>query len=66
MATKNKTTIVTQEEADSDHFRSPSNFYVVNCNGDLVFYSTKKREIAQQMADAEFGVGKYNIRVWKI
>ena len=66
MATKSKTTIVTQEVADSDGFRSPSNYYVVNCMGDLVFFSAKKRDVAQKAADEEFGSGKYTIRVWKI
>ena len=66
MATKSKTTVVTQEVADSDGFRSPSNYYIVDCMGDLVFISAKKRDVAQSIANAEYGDGKYTIRCWKI
>lgn len=66
MATKVKTTIVTIDEAEYDGFRAPSNYYIVNCMGDLVFISAKKRDVAQKVANEEYGEGKYTIRSWKV
>lgn len=66
MTTKTKTTEVTIEEADADGFRAPSNYYVVNCMGNLVFISARKRDVAQKVANEEYGEGKYQIRSWKI
>ncbi len=63
---KTKTTVVENEVADSDGFRSPSNYYIVNAFGQLVFVSAKKRDAAQKWVDEEYGPGKYTIRVWKI
>jgi hypothetical protein len=63
---KTKITRHSQEDVECDGFRSPSNFYIVDCMGDLVFISAKKRQTAQQWADAEYGDGKYTVRLWKI
>lgn len=64
--TKVKTTVIESDVADADEFRAPSNYYIVNAFGQLVFVSARKRDTAQQWVDSEYGVGKYNIRVWKI
>jgi len=63
---KVKTWEVTAHEADKDDFKAPSNHYIVNAFGDLIFVSARKRQAAQEWVDSEYGVGKYNIRVWKI
>lgn len=66
MTKKIKTTTVTIDEAEYDGFRAPGNYYIVNAFGDLVFFSAKKRDVAQKLVDEEYGTGKYTIRLWKI
>lgn len=63
---KVKTTVVESEVADADGFRAPSNHYIVNAMGELVFISSRKRADAQKWVDEEYGAGKYTVRVWKI
>lgn len=42
---------------------APSNFYILNCLSQAVFFKTKSREKAQQACDEEYGKGFYKIRV---
>lgn len=66
MSKKIKTTVIASDDADRDDFKAPGNYYIINAWGDLVFYSTRKREIAQKAVNEEYGDGKYTIRLWKI
>ena len=40
----------------------PSGLYIINALGDYVFFMTRDRKKAQEVADREFGVGKYKVR----
>lgn len=55
--------VVPFEERFLDTFRDPAKYYIVNAMGDAVYYRTRSRQAAQDQADAEYGVGKYRIRV---
>lgn len=62
---KIKSTVVLEQDADNDDFKAPSNYYILNALGELVFYQTRSRAIAQTWANEEYN-GKYTIRLWKI
>lgn len=40
----------------------PSGLYIINALGDYVFFMTRDRKKAQELADREFGSGKYKVR----
>ncbi len=40
----------------------PSGLYIINALGDYVFFMTRDRKKAQEVADREFGPGKYKVR----
>jgi hypothetical protein len=44
---------------------APSNFFILNANGDRVFYMTRDRAKAQQQSDLDWGKGKYTVRAVK-
>lgn len=55
-------TVPAEERYKSD-FRDPAKYYIVNAVGDAVYYSTRSRQKAQELADEDWGKGKYTIRV---
>lgn len=55
--------VVPYEERFADTFIDPAKYYIVNALGDAVYYRTRSRQAAQDMADRDYGVGKYRIRV---
>jgi hypothetical protein len=57
-----ETVVVSFEDYQNPDFRYPSRYCIRNGNGDMVFYKTQKRELAQQQVDAEYGVGMYRVR----
>lgn len=64
--TKNKkpieTIIVSYEDFNDPDFHYPSNYYIVNCFGEYVFYKTRSRQKAQSQVNLDFQVGKYQVR----
>lgn len=64
--TKNKkpieTIIVSYEDFNDPDFHYPSNYYIVNCFGEYVFYKTRSRQKAREAVDSSFGVNKYQVR----
>jgi hypothetical protein len=57
-----ETVVVSFEDYSDVDFHFPSRYCIRNGNGDMVFYKTQKRELAQQQVDAEYGVGMFKIR----
>lgn len=55
--------VVPYEERFADTFIDPAKYYIVNALGDAVYYRTRSRQAAQDMADRDYGTGKYTIRV---
>lgn len=55
--------VVPLDERFKSNFRAPAKYYIVNALGDAVYYPTRSRQSAQDMADAEYGKGKYAVRV---
>lgn len=55
--------VVGSQERDSDDFKAPGKYYIINAMGDAVYYKTRDRQKAQQMADQDYGVGHYTIRL---
>lgn len=56
---------VWSDEEECFVLNAPSNFYVLISTGDRIFYKTRDRKLAQEAADADWGKGKYVIRVVK-
>lgn len=55
--------VVPFEDRFTDTFIDPAKYYIVNALGDAVYYRTRSRQAAQDMADKEYGKDKYKIRV---
>lgn len=55
--------VVPFDDRFSDTFIDPAKYYIVNAMGDAVYYRTRSRQAAQDMADKDYGEGKYKIRV---
>lgn len=51
----------TFQEVNCEHFRPPSKFSFVNALGKHVYIKTKKRCIAQEWVDNNYGEGKYRV-----
>jgi len=63
MKTKIETIIVPCEERLHDlSFTDPTSYFLVDCNGDGVYFKTRSKQKAQEAADLEYGIGKYKIR----
>jgi len=57
-----ETVVVSFEDYQNPDFRYPSRYCIRNGNGDMVFYKTQKRELAQQQVDAEYGANMFRVR----
>lgn len=55
--------VVPHDERFKTNFRAPAKYYIVNAIGDAVYYSTRSRQKAQELADQDWGAGKYSVRV---
>lgn len=51
----------TFQEVNCENFRPPSKFSFVNALGENVYIKTKKRSVAQEWVDNNYGVGKYRV-----
>lgn len=54
--------IIPEEERFDMEFKAPTGFFVINANGDAVYFRTRSRPKAQEMADRLYGVGFYTVR----
>lgn len=52
---------VSFSEFTSPDFSNPCKWFILDALGDYVFIKTRKREIAQQWVDGEYGHGKYRV-----
>lgn len=52
---------ITFAEFTSPDFNNPSKWFVLDALGDYVFIKTRKRDVAQQWVDSEYGIGKYRV-----
>ena len=60
--TKSVETIrISFHEFTSQDFKNPSKWFILDALGDYVFIKTRKREVAQDWVDSEYGSGKYRI-----
>jgi hypothetical protein len=57
-----ETIIVSYEDFNDPDFHYPSNYYIVNCFGEYVFYKTRSRHKAQQSVNSFYGASKYQVR----
>ena len=53
---------ITFSEFSSPDFNHPSKWFILDALGDYVFIKTRKRDVAQQWVDSEYGLGKYSVR----
>ena len=55
--------IIYNGDIDSEGYRPPSKYYILNAFGGYTFFKCRARGDAQAMCDAYYGRGKYIIRV---
>ena len=53
---------VSEEERLDDEFRDPTGLFIINAMGEGVYFKTRNRKKAQEMADMLYGKGKYTVR----
>ena len=57
---------VKYDEAISLDCKPPCTFYIKDAMGDYVFIKTRNRKVAQELINAEYGVGKYRVSSSKL
>lgn len=60
---QNRGIVVPYDDRFKDTFIDPAKYYIVNAMGDAVYYRTRSRQAAQDLADKDYGTDKYRIRV---
>lgn len=53
---------ITFDDFTCPDFNHPSKWFILDALGDYVFIKTRKRDVAQQWVDSEYGQGKYSVR----
>jgi len=56
-----ETARISYNEFTSPDFNNPAKWFILDALGDYVFIKTRKREVAQQWVDSEYGCGKYRV-----
>lgn len=56
------TITVPYEEREDDEFKHPTTYYILNASMDGVYFKTRDRIKAQELADKIYGKGKYTVR----
>lgn len=54
--------IIPEEERFDLEFKEPASYFIVNANGDGVYFKTSSLSKAQSYADKLYGVGLYSAR----
>lgn len=52
---------VSYNEATALDFKPPCTYYIRNAMDEFVFIKTRSRKVAQELVNAEYGVGKYRV-----
>lgn len=56
------TITVPYEERVDDDFKDPTTYFIVNASMEGVYFKTRDRIKAQELADALYGKAKYTVR----